>query len=80
MKEGDEMSKIEMFLYPIIAISPLSGVLGIVFLVLYFALYKSKRSIRRTFLVVGCIGIGQCFLIICFFVMVGLLGLGPVPS
>lgn len=74
------MKTIETLFFNLLAYSPLLGALGVVFLVLFFVCKKWKHSIRTIFLVVGCVGIGQGVLIAAFFVISGLLGIGPVPS
>ncbi len=56
------------------------GIIGTISLILYFALYKTKHSIRNIFLVISCIGIGICALIFCALFMAGMLGLGPIPN
>lgn len=74
------MNAIDILFFYFLTYSPLLGVLGVVFLILFFVCKKWKHSIRTIFLVVGCAGIGQGVLVIAFFVISGLLGLGPVPS
>lgn len=74
------MHAIETFFFNFLAYSPLLGMLGVVFLILFLACKKWKRSVSMIFLVVGFVGIGQWALIIAFFILSGLFGIGPVPS
>lgn len=74
------MHPIELLFYKFLTYSPLIGALGVAFLILYFVCNKWKPSIRKFLLLVGWIGIGQGVLVVAFFALAGILGIGPVPS
>ena len=68
-------------LYLLMAYLPvISIVVGIALLIIGLVLRKSKKQLSKVFFIVGGLCVGICLLIVVALVLIGALGIGPVPN